>query len=920
MKQKIFILGAVLALGLLFVLPAQAAGNTATYNTNVWNINRMYKVYEPDACENKECPVLFMFHGLGGSANQVLQNYKWQETADQNEFLVVFPESLTIPTKSVWGIEYDKGGKHWDIANIGLSSSQRYTTQDTDFVLKMVNELKNNYNILESHIFASGHSYGAMFSYYLATSLPDTITAFAAHSGGMVSYWIYDFPVTARRASEYKTPGIVLSSTGDQTVQHQWSINLINELKEKGQVNSFVVLDEGLNHRWDHSKNQTQWDFFMTNSPGLPEPPPPEPSVVNFVNTNSNAVESAGKISVNVKLDSTNEETINLNLAVSGSAEQNADYTLNTTNLTFLPGELEKAIVLTVLADEELENDETIVLNLSLTSGNTVLGNNVQYTHTIIDDTVPPPPPPSVVNFATTQSSWVESGNSVAINIELDSVSAESVVLEINTAGTAQENLDYTLNTHTITFQPGELAKQLLVDVIADQNLEANETIVLNMSLTSGNAVLGENNQYIHTIIDDTVPPPPPPSIVNFATTQSSAVESAGEVSVHVKLDSVNEEAINLNLAVSGYAQQNIDYTLTATNLSFLPGELEKTISIAVLTDEELESNETVILNLNLISGNAVLGNNVQYTHTIVDDTVPPPPPAPEYSPVFLTALRKNIGVIWQKIGQPDWALLYDYGAEEPKLYDPFFYGPYGGYTPLDVEVSWRKPNYFWWTMWQSTNGTSGLWRRDSGENDSLNKYTIFANNDWQLIDFALNNGGRPFVLWQNNTNKAIVQKYNAEGVYKRKYVFAPPKDGWTAERIVMDRYNKIRLLWVNENQVMVQRVTIKGLVSTWTPIIDLPSGYTLQDFEIGWWKGDQANRFMLVNGTEVLVWKVSMSGVLQKNFSFTAPEGYLWQSMETTSNNRINLMLSNSETGTAQVWKIHHNKGKVESKREYNM
>jgi predicted esterase len=254
-------------------------GTLTAHNLMVENKNRKYLIYQPASCKTKQCPLLIMFHGFGGKAEDVANNnvYGWQDGADENEFVVVFPDSLSnLPAKDleVFGFvvanDYDLSGKKWDIANIGLPLQQRYWTQDVDFVEKIINKMVNDYNVDSSEVFSSGISYGGYFSYYVATSLPNKIKAFATTAAGLQKYepgWglSFIFPIPARDVADYQTPGIVLYSSTDPA-QPLFSVNLINELDSNGQTSSLIVLPDEIGHAWDKTKNQKQWDFFMENN------------------------------------------------------------------------------------------------------------------------------------------------------------------------------------------------------------------------------------------------------------------------------------------------------------------------------------------------------------------------------------------------------------------------------------------------------------------------------------------------------------------------------------------------------------------------------------------------------------------------------------------------------------------------------
>jgi len=64
-----------------------------------------------------------------------------------------------------------------------------------------------------------------------------------------------------------------------------------------------------------------------------------------------------------------------------------------------------------------------------------------------------------------------------------------------------------------------------------------------------------------------------------------------------------------------------VDYTLACGTLTFSPGELCKTISIAVVDDGVDEDNETIVITLSN-PANAKLGAITEYTYTIIDPSV----------------------------------------------------------------------------------------------------------------------------------------------------------------------------------------------------------------------------------------------------------------------------------------------------------
>ena len=239
----------------------------ASYSPDYTTINgRNFGYYVPESYDpSTPTPLLFMFHGMGGDSSEQsggsAENsyYGWQTSAHENGFIVLFPESLGFL-------------KTWDLGGGGSSS-------DLSFVDDMIGWASTNYNISTSQIFTTGHSWGAYFSYYVATYRSDDIAAFGAHSGGLGgAFFLGNTPSVPTGPSP--TPAlnaIVLHAVDDAIVPYSNSQNLYDGLL----ANGHNVYDDGIgndgiievngwgpdNHRYRLQHNQTQWDFFLSVAP-----------------------------------------------------------------------------------------------------------------------------------------------------------------------------------------------------------------------------------------------------------------------------------------------------------------------------------------------------------------------------------------------------------------------------------------------------------------------------------------------------------------------------------------------------------------------------------------------------------------------------------------------------------------------------
>jgi poly(3-hydroxybutyrate) depolymerase len=248
---------------------ARALADTTTNSLVVDGSNRTFIVHVPPSYGNgsRAFPVLLMFHGMGSTAAAAAAPYyNWQATAESNRFIVAFPESLSPEGKDVPGFpDYDGTGKRWDVAYV--LDPDHTDSPDVDFTAAILDWLEANYNVRTTHVFTTGHSYGAYFSYYVSVCLDGRIKAFAEHSGGLMTFLsIIYWPIDVQ-APPPSIPGLLLHSPGDPTVAYSSSELLQSRMNLRGQTNLFITLPDTLGHGWDKANNQAQWDFFLAQTP-----------------------------------------------------------------------------------------------------------------------------------------------------------------------------------------------------------------------------------------------------------------------------------------------------------------------------------------------------------------------------------------------------------------------------------------------------------------------------------------------------------------------------------------------------------------------------------------------------------------------------------------------------------------------------
>lgn len=299
------------------------------------------------------------------------------------------------------------------------------------------------------------------------------------------------------------------------------------------------------------------------------------------------------------------------------------------TTLTFLPGELTKTVTVAVNGDFVAEADETYFVNLTAPINATLADN--QGVGTILDDDSAPT---LSINDVT-----VLEGNAGTINatftITLSAASGQAVTVVASSAdGTASFPSDYiALLPTTVTFLPGETTKTVTVVVSGDFVAEGNETLFMNLT-SPVNATITDS-QGLGTIVNDDAAP-------TLSISDVTLIEGDGGTTSAVfivTLSAASGQTVNVDATSSdGTASLLSDYAaLAATTLTFLPGELTKTVTIAVNGDLVSEANETFFVNL---TGeiNATVADN-QGLGTILNDDL-----GPTFTINDVTVLEGNAG------------------------------------------------------------------------------------------------------------------------------------------------------------------------------------------------------------------------------------------------------------------------------------
>jgi chitinase len=297
--------------------------------------------------------------------------------------------------------------------------------------------------------------------------------------------------------------------------------------------------------------------------------------------------------------------TVSLEVAVSqpvtvsyatadGTATDGSDYEAASGTLTIPAGQTSRTVTVAVKGDRLSEPDEIFFVNLSNPT-NAVIADG-QGVGTITDNE------PHVVISDPTLLEGDSGTVTMTFDVSLRTPYDLPVTIQYATGdGTATAGSDYTADSGTLTFQPGETLHSIAIPVHGDRVIEDDETIPVNLT-TLDSYVAIDQSVGIGTIQDNE------PHIVISDTSQDYyGLTMTFVVSLAVPYDQV----VTVDFAtMDGTAAADLDYVATSGTLTFNPGDTTQTITVTLLSLDP-SPDKYFCVQLSNPSANASLVNNL---------------------------------------------------------------------------------------------------------------------------------------------------------------------------------------------------------------------------------------------------------------------------------------------------------------------
>lgn len=243
--------------GLLSVGTASAASSLVRQQWTVDGVVREALVHVPPQARTNVVPVVFAFHGHGGSMQNAASSFglhtRWADA------MVVYPQGLNTPGR-LTDPEGRKPGWQKGVGDQG--------DRDLKFFDAMLAGLQQGYKVDAKRLFATGHSNGGAFSYLLWAARGEKFAAFAPSAAVAV----FDFSKAPPK------PVLHVAGENDSLVKFAWQQRMMSALRKHNQC--------GEGRPWDAENGCTLYPstagapVVTFIHPGTHQYPPAAPALI----------------------------------------------------------------------------------------------------------------------------------------------------------------------------------------------------------------------------------------------------------------------------------------------------------------------------------------------------------------------------------------------------------------------------------------------------------------------------------------------------------------------------------------------------------------------------------------------------------------------------------------------------------------
>ncbi|QDT43125.1 50S ribosomal protein L24P [Gimesia alba] len=301
--------------------------------------------------------------------------------------------------------------------------------------------------------------------------------------------------------------------------------------------------------------------------------------------------ENDGTATLTVSLDQPVATTVTVDYTTQDQlAVETDDYTAQAGTLTFTPGIQTQEIIISITDDMDIvEGIETFFVNLAniQASGANISFADDQGEVTILDN--------ETATISIDDITVNENDGTATLTVSLDKPVATTVSVDFATQDQlAIDPDDYTAQAGTLTFAPDVQTQTIIIDITDDLDIvEGIETFFVNLAniQASGANISLADDQGEVTILDD--------ETATITIDDMTVNENDGTATLTVSLDQPIATVVMVDFATADQtAVGPDDYTSQSGTLTFNPGIQTQTITIDIIDDILVESDESFFVNL----------------------------------------------------------------------------------------------------------------------------------------------------------------------------------------------------------------------------------------------------------------------------------------------------------------------------------
>ena len=167
---------------------------------------RTYRLYIP-TCRDpaRQRPLVIFIHGLCGQAEQQAGLTGLTALAEREDFILVYAESSYKSGIFIGPCTVDEAGnpKWWGVGP--------QTDEELEYFRKVIDQVKDSYQVDEQRIYGIGHSNGGHMIYQLANDMSETFAALASFAGA-------PFLLQEEYSPQRQIPFVLVQGTADEMV------------------------------------------------------------------------------------------------------------------------------------------------------------------------------------------------------------------------------------------------------------------------------------------------------------------------------------------------------------------------------------------------------------------------------------------------------------------------------------------------------------------------------------------------------------------------------------------------------------------------------------------------------------------------------------------------------------------------------